>query len=105
MEQEIRRLICSKTPDQLRMAHALWTGCAYGQLPAAVRKWLEHDYPVIAAQVKFEGAAIHWGDETGLRSDDVRGRSFASKGKMLVVRVNSKHGSTASGRVCRRFPA
>lgn len=125
-EQEIQRLICSKTPDQLKMAHALWTRRAvtelivqrfairlpirtmglylsrwgftpqkpirraYEQSPAAVRKWLEHDYPVIAARAKFEGAEIHWGDETGLRSDDVRGRSYAPKGKTPVVRVNSK---------------
>jgi hypothetical protein len=36
---------------------------------------------------------IHWGDETGLRSDDVRGRSYAPQGRTPVVRVNSKrHG-------------
>lgn len=125
-EQEIRRLICSSTPDQLTLPHALWTRGAvaeliaqrfglrlqvrtmgkylfrwgftpqkpmrraYEQSPAAVRKWLEQDYPVIAARARFEGAEIHWGDETGLRSDDVRGRSFAPKGKTPVVRVNSK---------------
>jgi hypothetical protein len=33
------------------------------------------------------------GDETGLRSDDVRGRSYAPGGETPVVRVNSKrHG-------------
>ncbi|MFX7140479.1 transposase, partial [Acinetobacter baumannii] len=32
-------------------------------------------------------------DESGLRSDDVRGRGFALKGKTPVVRVNNKrHG-------------
>lgn len=36
---------------------------------------------------------IHGGDESGLRSDDVRGRSFEPKGETPVVRVNSKrHG-------------
>jgi len=40
-----------------------------------------------------EGAEIHWGDESGLRSDDVRGRGFAPKGQTSVVRVNNKrHG-------------
>ncbi len=53
---------------------------AYEQSPAAVKKWLEHDYPVIAARAKAEGAEIHWGDESGLRSDDVRGRSYAPRG-------------------------
>ncbi len=63
---------------------------AYEQSPAAVKKWLEQDYPVIAARAKFEGAEVHWGDETGLRNDNVRGRSYAPKGETPVVRVNSK---------------
>jgi transposase len=66
---------------------------AYEQSPAAVRKWHEEDYPVIAARAKAEGAEIHWGDESGLRSDDVRGRGFAPKGQTPVIRVNNKrHG-------------
>jgi transposase len=66
---------------------------AYEQSPAAVKRWLELDYPAIAARAKAEGAEIHWGDESGLRSDDVRGRSYAPKGQTPVVRVNSKrHG-------------
>ena len=47
-------------------------------------------YPEIAARAKKEGAEIHWGNETGLRSDDVRGRSFAPKGETPVIRVSSK---------------
>jgi transposase len=31
-----------------------------------------------------------WGDETGLRSDDVRGRSYAPPGRTPEVRVNHK---------------
>ena len=66
---------------------------AYEQSPAAVKKWLDEEYPVIAACAKFEGAEIHWGDETGLRSDDVRGRGYAPQGQTPVVRVNNKrHG-------------
>jgi len=66
---------------------------AYEQSPAAVKKWHEEHYPVIAACAKVEGAEIHWGDETGLRSDDVRGRSYAPQGRTPVIRVNNKrHG-------------
>ena len=66
---------------------------AYEQSPAAVKKWLDEDYPGIAARAKAEGAEIHWGDESGLRSDDVRGRGFAPVGRTPVIRVNSKrHG-------------
>jgi len=43
---------------------------AYEQSPEAVRKWLDEQYPVIAACAKVEGAEIHWGDETRLRTDD-----------------------------------
>jgi transposase len=66
---------------------------AYEQSPAAVRRWLQEQYPAMAARAKAEGAEMHWGDESGLRSDDVRGRSYAPKGQPPVVRVNHKrHG-------------
>jgi transposase len=55
-----------------------------------VKQWLDEAYPQIAARAKAEGAEIHWGDETGLRSDDVRGRGYAPKGQTPVVRVNNK---------------
>jgi transposase len=123
-EAQIRRLICDKTPDQLKLGFALWNRQAvlqlivdrlgiqlpirtvgeylkrwgftpqkpikkaYEQRPAAVRHWLDAEYPQIAARAKTEGAEIHWGEETGLRSDDVRGRGYAPKGQTPVVRVN-----------------
>lgn len=66
---------------------------AYEQSPAAVKQWRETDYPILAARAKLEGADIHWGDESGLRSDDVRGRGFAPKGQTPVIHVNHKrHG-------------
>ena len=55
-----------------------------------MRRWLRRDYPAIAAQAKAEGGTIFWGDETGLRSDDVRGRSYAPRGRTPEVRVNHK---------------
>jgi transposase len=63
---------------------------AYEQDPAAVRRWQRRDYPAIAARAKAEGGAIFWGDETGLRSDDVRGRSYAPRGRTPEVRVNHR---------------
>ena len=126
-ESEVQKLICDKTPDQMKMPYALWSRRAvmeligqrfriklpvrtvglylarwgftpqkpmkkaYEQRPVEVKAWLDNSYPVIAERAKAEGAEIHWGDETGLCSDDVRGRSFAPKGKKTpVVRVNSK---------------
>jgi transposase len=60
---------------------------AYEQDPAAVRRWLRRDYPAIVARAKRARGVVVWGDETGLRSDDVRGRSYAPRGRTPVVRV------------------
>jgi transposase len=60
---------------------------AYEQNPAAVRRWLRRDYPAIVAAARRARGIIFWGDETGLRSDDVRGRSYAPRGRPPVVRV------------------
>src|SRR5918912_2670249 len=63
---------------------------AYEQDPAAVRRWLRRDYPAIAARAKAENGAVLWGDETGLRPDDVRGRGSAPRGRTPEVRVDHK---------------
>ena len=63
---------------------------AYEQQPAAVRRWLDEQYPAIEQRAKAEGAQIHWADETGLRSDDVRGRSYAPMGQTPEIRVNQQ---------------
>jgi transposase len=60
---------------------------AYEQDPAAVRRWLRRDYPAIVARARRGRGVIFWGDETGLRSDDVRGRSYAPRGRTPLVRV------------------
>ena len=48
---------------------------AYEQNPADARHWLRHEYPAIVAQARRARGGIFWGDETGLRADDVRGRT------------------------------
>lgn len=58
---------------------------AYEQDPAAVQRWLDEEYPAIVRRARAEGGEIYWGDETGLRSDDVRGRGYAPKGQTPVV--------------------
>jgi transposase len=60
---------------------------AHEQDPAAVRRWLRREYPAIAARAKRARGVIFRGDETGLRSDDVRGRSCAPRGRTPLVRV------------------
>jgi transposase len=63
---------------------------AYEQDPAAVRRWLRREYPAIVARARQAQGVIFWGGETGLRSDDVRGRSYAPRGRTPLVRVCHK---------------
>ena len=63
---------------------------AYEQNPKAVRRWMEETYPGIAAQAKAQKAEIHWGDETGVRSDCQHGRCYAPKGQTPVIRLTAR---------------
>jgi transposase len=58
---------------------------AYEQNPAAVRKWLEEEYPAIRELARQGKAQIHWLDEMGLRSDHQAGRSWGRRGETPVV--------------------
>ena len=58
---------------------------AYEQNPAAVRRWLEEEYPSIREQARRFKAQIHWLDEMGLRSDHQAGRSWGRRGQTPVV--------------------
>jgi transposase len=58
---------------------------AYEQRPEAVKKWLDEQYPEIAKKAKAEQGEIHWLDETAVVNTDVRGRSYAPKGKTPEV--------------------
>ncbi|MBL8436684.1 MAG: IS630 family transposase [Zoogloeaceae bacterium] len=76
---------------------------AYEQRPELVQAWLTDTYPQIAQRAKAEGAEIHWGDETGLRPDDVRGRSYAPAGKTSEIRVmNRREGLSVMSTVTNR---
>lgn len=122
-EQELRRAITDRCPDQLKLPFALWTRQAvqslikqkysvemtlqavgnylkywrfspqkpirraYERNDERIRLWLTEEYPSIAIKARKENAEIHWGDETGLRSDDVNGRCYAPKGQTPVQRV------------------
>ena len=128
-EALIQRMICDKTPDQLKLRFALWTRMAvqqiiqqecgvkvavrtvgeylkrwgftpqkplrnaYEQKPEAVDLWLKKDYPDIVVRAKKENAEIHWGDETGVRSDSQHGRGYAPKGKTPVIRISARRTS------------
>jgi transposase len=63
---------------------------AYEQDPREVRHWLKAEYPAIVAKARRQKGKIFWGDETGVRSDDVRGRSYAPRGKRPMVRPSHR---------------
>jgi transposase len=63
---------------------------AYEQNPEAVARWLEQQYPAIAAQAKREKAIVLWLDQTGLRSDSSVGTTWAPVGKTPVVGKTGK---------------
>ncbi|MDA3625667.1 winged helix-turn-helix domain-containing protein [Saccharopolyspora sp. WRP15-2] len=58
---------------------------AYEQDLEAVHRWLEEDYPAIAACARREGAMVLWLDQTGIRSDAAVGRTWAPAGQTQVV--------------------
>lgn len=59
---------------------------SYTQNPEKIVRWLKEEYPVIAARAKEENAEIHWGDESGVRSDCQVSTSYAPKGKTPVLK-------------------
>lgn len=63
---------------------------AYEQCSKTVQRWLDEEYPLIAQRAAAENAEIHWGDETGLRSDHQSGRSYSQRGKTPVARIRAK---------------
>ena len=60
---------------------------AYERDEKKVREWKENEYPLLVRKAKLENAEIHWGDETGIRSDDVNARGYAPKGKTPIQKV------------------
>jgi transposase len=76
--------------------------------PTAVAAWLEQHYPAIAKRAKAEGAAIYWGDETGISNQDQIGRSYAPRGQTPVAvrtakRITQSMISAVSNRGLMRF--
>jgi len=50
-----------------------------------VRRWLAHDYPIIAKFARASGKEIYWGGETGVSNQANYGRGFAPEGQMAIV--------------------
>lgn len=63
---------------------------AYERKDATITRWLRQEYPALAQQAKRERAILYWGDEMGLRSDHVTGRSYAPVGQTPVTRATGQ---------------
>lgn len=63
---------------------------AYERNDTAIAAWLQQQYPQLAKQAKREGAQIYWGDEMGLRSDHVSGKSYAPAGQTPLIRATGQ---------------
>ena len=57
---------------------------AYERNDKKIQEWLENDYPAIEQRALEEHAEIHWGDETGLCSEDQIGQGYSLKGQTPV---------------------
>lgn len=68
---------------------------AYEQRPAVVQQWLDEHYPKIHKRAKEERAEIYWGDETGLSSEDNRGRGYSLRGQTPVRNSTGARFSTS----------
>jgi transposase len=68
---------------------------AYEQRPQVVQEWLDDRYPEIQRRAKKEKAEIYWGDESGLSSEDHRGRGYSPKGKTPVRYTTGARFSTS----------
>lgn len=78
------------------------------QDPVAIREWLHATYPRIRERAKAEGAAIYWGDDTGMRNDSALGWEFAPVRTTPVAALTARHirvhvVSAASSRGTARF--
>jgi transposase len=66
------------------------SGVPYERNPKQVKRWLEEDYPELVRAASAEKALILWGDETGMRSENQAGRSFAPRGKTPTMTGTGK---------------
>lgn len=63
---------------------------AYERCSKRVQDWLDEEYPAIEKRAHQEGAEIHWGDETGMCSEDQVGRGYVPEVKLLLENLKAK---------------
>ena len=66
---------------------------AYERDPVAIELWKSKVFPALRARAKRVGARIFFLDETGVRSDQVLGRTWAPRGQTPVVPTSGRRQS------------
>lgn len=76
------------------------------QDPAEVQEWLETTFPAVEARAARQGAEVWFADETGVDTDEARGRGYSPRGQTPEKgvsgdrgRVNALSAITAAGEV------
>lgn len=76
---------------------------AFERDPERVRQWLDEEYPAIRSRATREGAEIYWGDEMGVRSDHVAGRSYGRRGQTpIILGTGQRFGCTMISAITNR---
>ncbi len=57
---------------------------------AAIRQWVRREYPRIRAEARKHRAILYFGDESGVRTDHVSGRTWAQRGHTPEVYRTSR---------------
>jgi len=71
--------------------------------PEAMREWVEETYPTLREQARAEGAVILFGDQVGVRSDQLAGRTWGRKGQTpTVARTGNRFGLSAMSTISTR---
>lgn len=71
--------------------------------PAAMREWVDETYPTLRERARAEGAVVLFGDQVGVRSDQMAGRTWGRKGQTPVVaRTGNRFGFSAMSTISTR---
>jgi hypothetical protein len=71
--------------------------------PEAMRAWVEESYPALRERTRTEGAVVLFGDQVGVRSDQLSGRTWGRKGQTpTVARAGNRFGLSAMSTISTR---
>lgn len=71
--------------------------------PEAMREWVEETYPALRERARSEGAVVLFGDQVGVRSDQLSGRTWGRKGQTpTTARTGNRFGLSAMSTISTR---